>query len=358
MIPSNRLHHPTCRSAAYRKAAWAGTTAKQALIVSLIFEAFIKPVFGDCGFITLPIKRRYLLSSDYFVCLPNKEPLSVHFWSILIQTLIGSMISLYVGLCIGYWIFHRFFVLFPSKKITHVPSDYGMDYEEVFFQTSDHVRLQGWWLSPQHPVMRINNKNATLVFFPGNKGTLSKFLPGLLHLVSSGYTVFVFSYRGFGKSALRWPTEHGVYQDSLAAVEYVLQTKQCDPKHLILYGQSLGCAMASKTAQHIHPAVLILEAGFTSMPDLVKQFIPWLPVHYLTTARFDTRHHLAHVHSPVIIAHSTEDKAVPPSQRDNLFNAAPEPKQKLTVYGLHAQGLEVNYKPYLESIRQFLEQTI
>ena len=279
-------------------------------------------------------------------------------WSSLILSVLLIIGKIYIGFCAGYWIFHRFFVIFPSRKIDKLPSDYNIEYEEVFFQTTDKIRLQGWFLLNKESSITIKGKQAVIVFFPGNAGSLSKFLTGLKELVSHGFTVFTFSYRGFGKSDFRWPTEKGVYRDAEAAVRYLEKEKGLKSEQLIFYGQSLGCAMASRASMHFKSAALILEAGFPSLPEIVKRYSKGVPLSLLTTSRFDTRYHLSRTHCPVLIAHSPEDKAIRLNDIENLFDAAHEPKRKTVINGLHAKGLEVNPLPFLNTITRFINEEL
>lgn len=261
----------------------------------------------------------------------------------------GGIVGLYGSVCLGYWIFHRFFVMFPSKKMEKSPADFGLDCDEVFFDSGDGVKLQGWLLFQSQHRSEINDDQPVIVFFSGNAGTLDKFLPGLQRLVDSGLAIFAFSYRGFGKSSSRWPTEKGVYRDSLGAVDFLIDQRGFSSKQLVFFGQSLGCAMASYAAIHFAPAGLILEGGFPSLPETARRHVKVFPVHFLTTSRFDTRAHLKRVSCPCLIIHSQDDKAIPLEDATALFDAAPEPKRKILVRGPHAKALETDPVPVLKA---------
>ncbi|MFH1283317.1 MAG: alpha/beta fold hydrolase [bacterium] len=275
----------------------------------------------------------------------------------LILKIIYRAARIYVVFCIGYWLFHRFFVILPSRKITTLPSDYGIRFQELFFNTTARTQLQGWFLFSNKSPIEINGKEALIVFLPGNAGALSKFLPGLKELVNYGFNVFALSYRGFGKSDFRWPTEQGVYHDAQAALNFLIHDKGYAPEQLVVYGQSMGCAIASYAAGIVKPKALILEAGFPSLPAVVSRFIPWLPINLINTSRFDTLQHLNNVHCPVLVAHSHEDRSVTMRQAEMIFNAAHKPKQKVVIHGTHAKGLEENPGSYLTAINQFIRET-
>jgi pimeloyl-ACP methyl ester carboxylesterase len=261
-------------------------------------------------------------------------------------------IILYLATCAGYFIFHRYFVFFPSRRLPVSPSNFQLQYEEVFFQTVDSVRLQGWYIKGK---TSEEWKDITFVFFPGNKGSLSDFLKPLSYLAKAGFHVFLFGYRGFGGSEKKRPTEKGVYRDSEAACEYLLKEKEVSVKDMIFFGQSLGCAMAALMAGRFHPQALILEGGFSSLVEVAAQAVKWLPLKRLTTSRFETREFLLKVNCPVLIIHSYEDKAIPLYHADDLLSAVTGQKRKAVISGPHAKGLEQDTEKCLKEIKQFLE---
>lgn len=257
----------------------------------------------------------------------------------------------YLMICVGYFVFHRFFILFPSRKLAETPSDFHLQYEEVFFKTSDNVRLQGWFI---HGKPSEECEGMTFILFPGNKGTMADFLMQISHLVKAGFHVFLFGYRGFGKSDRKRPTERGVFHDSEAACEYLLRERNIALKSIVFFGQSLGCAMASFTASRFDPRGLILEGGFPSLVEVAARAVKWLPLRLLTTSRFETQKYLADVRCPVLIVHSRDDKAIPFSDAENLFRAVSGLKKKIVISGPHAKGLENDKDRYLNEVRQFL----
>jgi pimeloyl-ACP methyl ester carboxylesterase len=272
-------------------------------------------------------------------------------WPTIVLVLIFFAIILYLTTCAGYFIFHRYFILFPSRGLSTTPSDFQLQYEELFFQTADKMRLQGWYIKGE---TSEEWDGMNFVFFPGNKGSISDFLEQISYLAKAGLNVFLFGYRGFGKSEKKRPTEKGVYEDSEAACEYLLREKNISVKNMIFFGQSLGCAMAALMASRFHPRALILEGGFSSLVEVAAQAVKWLPLRLLTTSRFETKKFLSKVECPVLIIHSYEDKAIPLSHADDLFNAVPGQKKKVIISGPHAKGLEQDSENCLKEIMQFL----
>src|SRR5512146_550061 len=147
-------------------------------------------------------------------------------------------------------------VFFPDPDLIGTPGDYGLAYEEVFFTAEDGVRLHGWWVPrPQAPV---------LVWFHGNAGNISHRLENikLLHDLV-GVQVFIFDYREYGKSQGRISRE-GTYQDAAAAHRYLAEARGVPAPELVLFGRSLGTALAVDLAVRVPCRALIIESAFTN----------------------------------------------------------------------------------------------
>lgn len=275
----------------------------------------------------------------------------------LVTAVIVFLLTLYPGICLGYFVFHRFFIIHPSRAITQTPADLDLAYEEIYFPAADRVRLHGWFIPGlASSQLKINGARPVILFFPGNEGTVSKFLPQMQPLHQAGFDIFMFGYRGFGQSAFRWPSESGVRQDARGAWRYLTRERGLAPQQIVFYAQSLGCGLAAWAAAELKPAALILEGGFTSVADITAQVVPWLPIRLLTTQRFDTRKHLGRVTCPVLIAHSVEDEPVPFAQAEKLLDAARHPKALLALRGEHARGLDFMSEEYVAAMIRFLEQ--
>ena len=272
--------------------------------------------------------------------------------TILIYSSIFLLIF-YVMTCAGYLVFHRYFIIFPSRQLAAVPSDLHLQYEDVYFSTMDRVLLNGWFIRGEQ---EGKWREFSILLFPGNKGTMSDFLPQMKHLTKIGFNVFLFSYRGFGKSLKKWPTEDGVYRDSEAACEYLFRERNISLKKIIFLGQSLGCAMASYTAQRYKPFALILEGGFPSLAKVASRAVKWLPLRVITRSKFETRLFLKNIECPTLIIHSNEDRAIPLSDAEDLFKAITVKKKKALISGPHAKGLENDSKNYIEAVERFLKE--
>ena len=146
-----------------------------------------------------------------------------------------------IGIVLFLLLFARWFewsnIYFPYKFVEANPKDIGLSYEDVYFETSDGAKLNGWFIPAKAP------PRATVIFCHGNAGNISHRLDIIRMLNSLGLNIFIFDYRGYGRSR-GWPTEKGTYLDLEAAHEYVLNRDDIDKEKIIVYGKSLGGAVA------------------------------------------------------------------------------------------------------------------
>lgn len=265
------------------------------------------------------------------------------------------LLSAYPLVCLGYFLFHRFFILHPSRRLGRTPADLGLSYAEANFPAADQVRLHGWYLTGACRELKLEGAKPVMLFFPGNEGTLSKFVAQMQPWLAKGFDVFMFSYRGFGKSAFRWPTEQGLRKDALGAWTYLTRERHLRPGQIVFYAQSLGCGVASWATAALTPSALILEGSFPSVAEAAARAVPWLPVRWLTTERFDTAAHLGRVACPVLVAHSLEDRNIPLSLGQQVLAAARAPKVFVTLRGGHALALENMPDEFMETVVSFLK---
>ena len=236
----------------------------------------------------------------------------------------------------------------PTRELTATPADTGLDYEAVTLQTGDGVRLSAWFVP--HPAPR-----ATLLFFHGNAGNLSHRIESIRLFHDLGLSVFIIDYRGYGQSEGS-PTETGTYRDATAAWDYLVDERRIAPQEIVIFGRSLGGAIAAELASRTRPAALIIESAFTSVPNMAARLYSWLPVRWLSRYRYDTGAKLASITAPLLIAHSADDEVIPYAQGRRLFELAREPKRFLELRGAHNGGFLVNREGYARAVDAFLRE--
>jgi hypothetical protein len=259
--------------------------------------------------------------------------------------LLGVLLLLYGGLRFLEWKM----IYFPRVEIEATPDLLGLKFEDITFIAEDGTKLIGWWLP--HAQAR-----GTLIHCHGNAGNLGHRVELAARLHQLGVNVFLFDYRGYGRSR-GWPSERGLACDARAAYEFVrAQYGDAERPPILLHGQSLGGAVAARLALEKNVRGLILESAFTSVPDMARQLYPGLPLHRLLTTRYDTLDHVARLAIPKLIAHSPDDELVPFEMGRRLFAAAAPPKQFVALAGGHNDGL---WTPeYDRALHAFIAQTL
>ncbi|SDH05718.1 hypothetical protein SAMN05428952_1004115 [Nitrosomonas sp. Nm132] len=240
-------------------------------------------------------------------------------------------------------------IYFPQtgRDIAITPAQDGLAYEVVKLATSDHETLHGWF------VPAPSAAKGTILFFHGNAGNISHRMDYLLTFYRLGYSTFIFDYRGYGKSSGS-PSESGTYHDASAAWRYLTEIKAIPPSRIVLFGESLGGAIAAWLAAQQKPAALVLASVLTSVPDLAAELYPFLPVRLLSRFQYRTIDYLPSITCPVLVAHSPQDEIVPFSHGQALFQAASEPKQFLALQGGHNEGFIFTRKEWAMSLDEFL----
>jgi alpha-beta hydrolase superfamily lysophospholipase len=216
-------------------------------------------------------------------------------------------------------------------KIRCTPWDRAMDYETVFLDTPDGVMISGWWVP-------ADRERAVVLYCHGNSGNISHSVDILDAFRKMGLSTFIFDYRGFGHSTGK-PSESGFILDSETAWKFLVEQKSIAPERIILFGSSMGGAMASRLARKYHPALLILESSFTSLNDVVKDSAPaWFPSEHFVYGMYRTREYIKDVKCPVLIIHSKDDNLISVRHGMALYEAAKGEKDFMVIRGPHGAG--------------------
>lgn len=257
----------------------------------------------------------------------------------------------YAVLLVALWLFLRWFerhnVYQPFRALAGAPDEVGLKFEDVTFAAPDGVKLHGWYLP-------ADGARFTLLLSHGNGGNISHRIGKLLLLRALGVNVFIYDYRGYGRSEGQ-PSEAGTYQDALAACDWLRASKGAVPGQVIAYGESLGSAVAVELAVQRPVAGVALESPFTSVPDMARAIYPWLPLRWLCAIRYDSLSKIVRLKAPLLVFHSPTDEIVPFEQGEKLFAAAPEPKRFVRLRGYHNDGFEVSEEVYQQALREFIK---
>jgi pimeloyl-ACP methyl ester carboxylesterase len=243
----------------------------------------------------------------------------------LFFNILGIAGLVYLTLCGGLWVSQRRLMYLPSSIVDTTPSALGLDYSEVWIPVTSpgQGRLHGWWLPAEgdHPL--------TILYLHGNAGNISDNLDKALELRSLGAAVLTIDYRGYGQSIGPFPSEQRLYQDAWAAWQYLHHEQGVATHHLVIYGHSLGGAIAIELASHTPQlAGLVVEGSFTSMADMASrsQYNRWFPVRQLVNQRFDSLAKAPHLQMPTLYIHGLADASVPATMSEALYQATTGPK--------------------------------
>ncbi len=274
---------------------------------------------------------------------------------------ISILVLVFICLPVGFFMLRRFeasATFHPERAALGGLWRVPQGAEEVWFETSDGVKLYGWLF---HPTRQPAGATATVIYFHGNGGNLSYCDWVGESLAARGFDVLLFDYRGYGRSEGESSDERGLYLDADAAYDFVTKKRGVPPREVVLYGQSLGTAAAADVASRRECGALVLESGLSSAGDMAGAVFPWMPrfVRGLTKNKLDTVGKLPRVGCPVFVAHGERDTVIPNAQGRMLFEAAREPKRLQIVEGAgHNDLSNVGGEKYIDSLAQFIRDFV
>jgi fermentation-respiration switch protein FrsA (DUF1100 family) len=243
----------------------------------------------------------------------------------------------------------------PSKGDPGPPPPLlGIDGTSLLLGASDGVRIQGWWY--EYPG---EEPAPAILFFHGNAGDISHRTPIAQGLLAEGLSVLLLEYRGYGGSEGR-PGEEGLALDAEAGMDFV-EERAGGADRVVVFGRSMGGAVAARLAARRKPGGLILEASFTSLEAMARALYRILPAVLFRRlrGRFDTLLELRRVSAPTLVIHGTEDEIVPFRMGEELFASAPGRRVWLPVEGAgHNDVYWRGGKPYFMVIGDFVRQCV
>ncbi len=274
------------------------------------------------------------------------------------MTIVLSLLAVYSAAC-GFLVWRQaHFVFFPQPIPEKTPETYNLPYETVWLSvpTSDGKteRMHGWWI----PATQPNGK--VLLYLHGNASNVGANVEHAGRFHALGFSVLLMDYRGYGYSEGRFPSEQRVYQDADTAWNYLVQQRGIKPEQIVIYGHSLGGAIAIELAiRHPDAAGLIVESSFTSVPEMAARspLFRIFPLKLVVHQRFASIAKVPAIAMPVLFIHGTADRAIPYTMSEQLFAAAPEPKRLwLVPDGGHNTNAKTAGEAYFQTIRTFLHQ--
>lgn len=272
----------------------------------------------------------------------------------MLQSLVsigGLCLAAYVAVCLLVFFRQSSYVYYPGQGVGMTPSDVGLQYENLFLETEDGETANAWFVAAE------STDAPVILLCHGNAGDIGDRVGSLETFHSMGLGVLIFDYHGYGKSTGR-PGEMETYLDGLAAWKWLVEEKRIAPEKIVVFGRSLGGAVAAWLAVRVSPGALVVESSFSSVPDMGKEMFPFLPARAVCKFRYDTVAEIAKVRCPVLVAHSRHDEMVSLKHGQRIFAAAPEPKIFVEMEGGHnSGGLDVD-AAYQGRLRAFIEEHV
>jgi fermentation-respiration switch protein FrsA (DUF1100 family) len=265
---------------------------------------------------------------------------------------IGSVVLLYLAIVAVLWFAESRLIYFPGAERSLSPpaAALQLSIERAEFTAEDGVKLVGWVMPATD-----GTSGYWLLICHGNAGNLSQFDRPAHYaaLRQLGLNLFAFDYRGYGESG-GTPSEHGLYRDADGAYRYLREERGVSAERIIVFGHSLGSAVAIDLASRTPVAGLIVEGGLISVLQRGQELYPFIPVRWIARTKFSSIDKIPKVTTPKLFLHAVADEVIPLSHGRRLFQAATDPKTLVELAGTHSDAFAVDSAQYFGSIATFL----
>ncbi|MDR3354654.1 MAG: alpha/beta hydrolase [Synergistaceae bacterium] len=241
-------------------------------------------------------------------------------------------------------------VFIPSRNIVTTPGDYGLPFDDVMITTSDGVSINGWFVPA--PEAR-----GTLLFFHGNAGNISHRMDSIEIFHNLGLSVFIIDYRGFGRSGGSCSIS-GTTEDAAAAWRYLTGERGISPEDIVVFGRSIGGAVAMQLMARVKPRALILESTFSSLAEMIR--VPFLVplARLIAGGAFDSAQIASKLTVPTLFIHSPDDEIVPYRLGRRLYESAAGEKTFAEIHGGHNDGFLKSIDIYRAALDEFLRERL
>ncbi len=249
---------------------------------------------------------------------------------------------IYLLICLFVYLFQQRFVFVPQKGATAPPED--LNIKEEWIATQDGQKLHAWW-------MPIDTTAYTVLFFHGNAGNISRGEKRMRLFRQMGFNALAIEYRGFGISSGKITKEEDIYEDARASYEYLIKHHGIKEENIIIWGWSMGGAVAVNVAQHKKCHALVMESTFYCLEAVAHKTFWFLPIHFLMKYRFLSYEKLQHIGVPLLFIHSKTDETVAYENGVKLYEKFGGIKKFIETRGDHNHGI-------FDSQDQFIPQAL
>ena len=275
-------------------------------------------------------------------------------WATMTMAIAGLLLVLYLLFCprLNHF-FYRPLLFHPWKSAQSepvAPPLAGVVGENVYFPSENGKMLNGWLY--QNP-----KATYTIIFNHGNGGNVAVRADLVQLLLMAGASVFIYDYQGYGESVGQ-PTVEGICEDGASAYKYLTVSRGVSPDKIILYGESLGAAVASNISSRFECKALVLQSGFSSLYRIACEVFPLLriyPAFLFPSPGLDNLSVLSKPHPPVLLIHGDEDAVIPVEHAKALYEQAVGPKKFLELPKTgHADIYATAAHVYVRAMKTFL----
>lgn len=263
----------------------------------------------------------------------------------LINTFIAIAVLL-LGLNIFFFLQQPRMVFFPLKAIEQTPDQWGLQFEKVILASTHGNHVTGWYIPGK-------NSDRALLFFHGNGGNMSHRRDSIEIFHHLGLDVLIIDYQGYGESE-GVPGEQAMYDDGRAAFDYLVNDRKFEKENIVVFGRSLGGAVAARITAEKQPGAAILESTFASVPDVASYYFPLMSKIIVSRYRFNSLVQVRKIHCPLLVLHSKQDDVIPFMSGVKLYNAANNPRTFVELVGDHNSGFVQSQPAYEEMLASFL----
>jgi fermentation-respiration switch protein FrsA (DUF1100 family) len=241
---------------------------------------------------------------------------------------------------------------YPDKTNVLSKDSLPSDIKEFFVNTEDQIKVQGLYLP-------LASSDKVLIYFHGNAGNIYNRIPDLIQLQQSGVNVIGAGYRGYGKSEGS-PSEEGIYRDAHATFKYATEELGFSENNIIIFGRSIGTAAALDVSRNSNIRGLMLITPLTSGKAHAKATGLGL-LSPLAGDAFNNLSKIKYIKSPLLVLHGTNDRIIPFSMGEEIFDAAQTEKKFVKIEGAGHNNLQSTYRsaywpPIIEFINEHLDK--
>lgn len=264
------------------------------------------------------------------------------------MSILATLFGIYLVLMGMMYLFQDNLLFMPSGGMVHTPESAGLKAEDFWVETDDNVRIHGWYFPGE-------SAEYVIVLSHGNAGNISYRLDIARTLLNTGAAVLMYDYRGYGKSEGK-PSEKGLYSDIDAVIQGLMDQKEYRENRIVMYGRSLGGAVAARASSQYNLGGLVLDSAFKNLPAMVRDVYPFVPS-VLAKYEFPTEQYILTQRTyPVMIMHSPDDEIVGFHHGKELYQLLETPKRFIELRGGHNDNFFLSQELIEDSWRWYLSE--